>query len=275
MRCLIISICLFSLISGCKEFSEKSENKTDDCIVRYKDDCLSKKELQSVTFGLSAQDSSRMADIYIKDWLIRTVMYHKAKNSIDIDKDELNHYIEEYKKQYYVSQYLKKYIEDNLDTSVTNKEILEYYQLHKEAFKLTNNIAQIYYVKLNDMENDITQFKKLLSKKDKNELNKFIFEKGMSYFIEDSLWIKWDDVCKEVPALKNYDINFFTKGKILEWKDGVYYYYIQVKDIKTKNQYSPVMYEKTKIKNIILNERKNKLLNDLKSSILLEVEKKK
>jgi hypothetical protein len=89
----------------------------------------------------------------------------------------------------------------------------------------------------------------------------------MSYFIEDSLWLKWDDVTKEIPALKNYDINRLNKGKIMEWKDGENYYYLVIKDIKVKDEYSPIAYEQEKIKQAILNERKKNLIIELKTNI--------
>ncbi|GAB4205610.1 MAG: hypothetical protein Fur0023_14600 [Bacteroidia bacterium] len=256
-----------------------SFNPTDkkNCIVSINGYCLDKEELKSVTQYYNKQDSERIAQSYIREWVIQQKLYEQAEKSISIDKAELEKSLTEFKQQYVISQYLKFYIQENLDTSVSDREMLQYYQQHKNSFKLTNNIIQIYYVKLNDNEEDIADFKKMLlssNTKNKSQLNTFIIEKAISYFIEDSLWIKWDDVTREIPSLKTYDLNNLPKGKTIEWKDGTYYYYLKIKDYKVKDEYSPFIYEKEKIKKIILDERRNNLINELKKQQITESEYK-
>jgi hypothetical protein len=245
-----------------------------NCIVSINDYCLDKEKLESITEYYDKQDSEKIAQSYIQEWIIQQKLYEQAEKSITINKTELEKALIEFKQQYVISQYLKFYIQENLDTSVSDSEMFQYYQQHKNSFKLTNSIIQLYYVKLNDNEKDITAFKKMLlssNAKNKLPLNKFIIEKAISYFVEDSLWIKWDDLIRELPSLKTYDLNNLPKGKTIEWKDGTYYYYLKIKDYKVKNEYSPFIYEKEKIKKIVLEERKNKLINDLKKQILKSI----
>lgn len=268
----VLLFCIVISFSSCESLSSK---KTDikDCIVTYKDDCLDKKEIQAITEYYNKSDSERIAKQYARDWIINAKLYEEAEKTIVPDEAEIQKLVTGIKKQYFITEYLKKYVQENMDTAVTNKEILMYYQQHKDAFKLTNNIAQIFYVKLNDNEQEINEYKKLLfsNKKSKSEdLRKFVVAKASSYFIEDSVWLKWDDILKEMPVLKTYDINYLPKGKTIEWKDGTYYYYIKIIDYKVKNEYSPVVYEKEKIKKIILDDRKNKLINELKNQLLSE-----
>lgn len=248
--------------------SLKNQNKKD-CVVVFKDNCLDKKELISITKNFNKEDSERIANIYAKDWIIREKLYEKAQKNISVDEEELERSLSELKKQYVIAEYIKFYLQENLDSNITEQEIINYYQQHKNSFKLSNNIVQVFYVKLTDSDKDINTFKKLLvSASNKNQLNQFIVEKSSGYFMEDSLWLKWDDLIKEAPTLKTYDINYIPKGKTVEWRDGTFYYYIKIKDYKVKNEYSPIAYEKEKIKNSILNERKNNLITELKNQVL-------
>jgi len=272
-KILLFIISTAILQEKCNLASFNPSNKKN-CIVSINDYCLDKEELKSVTQYYNKQDSERIAQSYIQEWIIQQKLYEQAEKSITINKTELEKALIEFKQQYVISQYLKFYIQENLDTSVSDSEMFQYYQQHKNSFKLTNSIIQLYYVKLNDNEKDITAFKKMLlssNAKNKLPLNKFIIEKAISYFVEDSLWIKWDDLIRELPSLKTYDLNNLPKGKTIEWKDGTYYYYLKIKDYKVKNEYSPFIYEKEKIKKIVLEERKNKLINDLKKQILKSI----
>lgn len=266
-------LCAFILVACDDGLLNKFQKK--NCIIQYKNECLTQYELKSITQNANKQDSEYISKKYIDEWLLEQVLFEKAKATTQIDKEELESRLSKIKKQYYISSYLQNYIQENLDTSVSDKEILKYYESHKEAFKLSSNIVQIYYVKLNDDEKEILEFKKLLSSnKDHSKLNSFIFAKANSYFIEDSLWLKWDDVTKEIPVLKNYSLNSFTKGKIIEWRNGTYYYYVKIKDYKEKNEFSPLAYEKEKIKAIIIEQRKQSLIKDLKAQVLTETEVK-
>ncbi len=272
-KILLFIISTAILQEKCNLASFNPSNKKN-CIVSINDYCLDKEKLESITQYYDKQDSERIAQSYIQEWIIQQKLYEQAEKSITINKTELEKALIEFKQQYVISQYLKFYIQENLDTSVSDSEMFQYYQQHKNSFKLTNSIIQLYYVKLNDNEKDITAFKKMLlssNAKNKLPLNKFIIEKAISYFIEDSLWIKWDDLIRELPSLKTYDLNNLPKGKTIEWKDGTYYYYLKIKDYKVKNEYSPFIYEKEKIKKIVLEERKNKLINDLKKQILKSI----
>lgn len=268
-----IGLCSVVFLISCKDpvFEPSAQKK---CVVSFHHECLTTEELAKITENYHGQDSTLLANNYVKDWLKTEYLYHLSKKNIVINEDELQQLLQNITKQYYISAYLKEYIKKNLDTSVSYQEIVEYYQSHKESFKLTSAIAQIFYVKLNDHEKEITEFRKLLAlaAKDKQRLHTFIIEKAHSYFIEDSLWLKWDDIIKEMPILKNYDINTLPKGKIIEWKDGTFYYYLKLKNYKVKNDYSPITYEKNKIQKSILNERKNQLVEELRNIALSQTE---
>ncbi|GIV26877.1 MAG: hypothetical protein KatS3mg027_0691 [Bacteroidia bacterium] len=260
-----VYVCFFSsliiILYSCKE--SLSKKNTSDCIVIEEGECLTAKELAFASNYTNKQDSEMIVKKYIEKWKANLTLYKKAQKEVTVDEEELNAYITELKRQYYISAYIKKYIDENLDTTILNKEIIEYYQKNKENFKLSSNIVQLFYVKLNDDERDIAEYKKLLSGKDKQKLFSFISEKSNGYFIEDSLWLKWEDLTREVGFLKNYEVQRIPKGKIIEWRDGTYYYYIKIKDYKTKDEYSPIIYEKEKIKRIILEDRKRELVEKL------------
>lgn len=262
---------LILILYSCKETLSKKNNS--DCLIFEEGECLTSKDLAFASNYDSQLDSERVVRMYIEKWKANLMLYKKAQNEIVIDDEELKKYIENLKRQYYISAYIKKFIDENLDTTVLNKEIVEYYQNNKESFKLSNNIVQLFYVKLNDNKQDVSEFKKLLDGKDKQKLFNFISEKSNGYFIEDSLWLKWEDVVKEVGFLKNYDVQRLPKGKVIEWRDGTYYYYIKIKDYKTKDEFSPIIYEKEKIKKIIIENRKSALVAKLYKEVIIGNEK--
>jgi len=54
--------------------------------------------------------------------------------------------------------------------------------------------------------------------------------------------------------------------KFIEMQDSLFTYYANIKDFKIKETASPIGFEKENIKNIIINIRKTKLINDMQNA---------
>jgi hypothetical protein len=52
--------------------------------------------------------------------------------------------------------------------------------------------------------------------------------------------------------------------KTFEFSDDKSFYFLRIIDIKTKDNLSPLNFEKTKIKNMLINQGKQKLINNIK-----------
>jgi hypothetical protein len=58
-------------------------------------------------------------------------------------------------------------------------------------------------------------------------------------------------------------------GRVVQYTDDSYFYFLKIKDVKVKNSLSPINFEKQNIRKFILNTRKTVLIQQYKQ-ILLE-----
>ncbi len=86
--------------------------------------------------------------------------------------------------------------------------------------------------------------------------------------MNDSTWLFLDDIKKEIPALREQSDYSVSAGRVVEIEDEQYYYHLKVKDVKVKNAYSPINFEKQNIRKFILNNRKTQLINQYKQELL-------
>ena len=78
-----------------------------------------------------------------------------------------------------------------------------------------------------------------------------------------------DEIRREIPALKDQpDVSMYI-GRVVQYSDDSYFYFLKIKDVKVKNALSPLNFEKQNIKKFIVNGRKTALINQYKQ-ILLE-----
>ena len=125
-------------------------------------------------------------------------------------------------------------------------------------------------MKLNKKSPDLEKFKKwLLSDeiKDREALGVYCSKYAANYYLDDSSWLLFDDILKEVP-LETYNKELFLQNnKLVGVQDSAYIYFLNIKGFKIKNSISPLAFEKENIRNIILNKRKVELINKMKNDI--------
>ena len=98
-------------------------------------------------------------------------------------------------------------------------------------------------------------------------MNEYAHQFSEKFFLNDSLWILFDDLVKEVPIKFTDEKEFFRNVNHIEVEDSLSYYFVFINDYRLKNDVAPLRFEKSNIKNIILNKRKLNLLNKVKSDL--------
>ncbi len=66
-----------------------------------------------------------------------------------------------------------------------------------------------------------------------------------------------------------------TQGRVIEFSDDLYYYYLRIKEVKVKNGLSPLNFERQNIKNFIINKKKTELINQYKFQLLEKAKSEK
>lgn len=219
----------------------------------------------------NANDSQYVAKKIIENWATEALFYQEALLKLNNQELDIEKQLAEYKKQLVNYVYQSKLIEANLDTLITRKEIEDYYDNHRDNFILKDNIVKVNYIKIPVKAKALAKIKSLLyatQQKDKDLLKSLCVQNAENFFINDSTWLYLEDIKKEVPKLNDQPDFNLSKGRIVEFSDEYYYYYLKITDEKIKNALSPINFERQNIKNFILNNRKTALIKQYKKHLL-------
>ena len=228
----------------------------------------------------SSKDSLALAKKCIENWAIESLFYQEALSKLTSEEIDIEKQVESYKKSLVNYIYQTKLIEANLDTNISKAEIEEYYYAHQDNFILKENIVKVNYFKIPLRATALDKIKgllksKLINQKDAEQLKKLCSQNAENFFLNDSTWIFLDDVKKEIPKLRDIPDFVLEQGKVIEFTDDLYFYYLKIKDMKTKNGLSPINFEKQNIKNFIINLKKTQLINDYKNQLLEKAKSEK
>lgn len=227
---------------------------------------------------LTGSDSVNYVKNYINKWLESELFYQQALKYLNDDELNVDLELDNYKKELIEHKFYARLIEEKLDTTILEDEIKAYYDERTENFVLKNNIVKVQYIKMPLSIPNFEKFKKLCYStipKDKEQLNSICIQYANNYFIDDNTWLLFDDIKKEMYQLNDVAEFNIQKDRVFEFQDSDQFYFLKIIDIKTKNSLSPLNFEREKIKSLILNQRKQQLINTVKKGFFEEAKSNK
>jgi hypothetical protein len=222
--------------------------------------------------GISSQDSASLAQQYIYSWATKQLMLQKAEEQLPKSDKDVAGLLEDYRMQLLVFRYENKFVEERLDTTVTGREVEEYYNAHQGSFVGKNGVFKGRLVKMQNSSPNMQVMKKLAKSReidDLEALEQLAYNSAYKYSNFNNNWVDLNIVAKEVGVpLEELQKLMAKNGPMVEVKDTVYTNILQVLEFVAPGEVTPFEYNSEKIKEIIISRRKQELLSALQRDIL-------
>lgn len=263
---------IFSFAVSCNLFDNDEQP-----IAKAFDKFLYLKDLDGVVpKNVHGNDSAAMVLAFIDQWQHEQVIQHQAETNVDIDYNAIQNQIEAYKKSLIRFQYEQLLIQQKLDTLVTDAAILNYYQTNQDNFQLKKPILKVSYVKLPQQAPKIKMVKKLFASSDMRDLDlleKYCFKYSPNFSLLDTVWHYPEELAQIFPIEKIGENNYNNLNRIFEISENNTLYLVILRDSKFRDSLSPLAFEKDNIKNLIINQRKLALINQMEKEVFKEAQK--
>lgn len=264
------------LLGGCDFIKMKEqdvpEGKASKPVARVGDQYLYQEDLEGIApAGMSPEDSSERAQRFVNNWIRKQLLIQEAATKIEFDEAEIERKILDYRFSLMGYEYQSYYINQNLDTEVTDQEIEQYYKENIDNFILKQNIIRGKFVKLPKTAPKIKKVKALITSdkpEDTEELNSYCLSFATQYQLDDSVWMVFDEVIKNTPMMGIANkVQFLKDQDYIESSDDHYTYFLKIKEYRISDNESPLEFVKEGIRNIIINKRKVELAKQLEEDI--------
>lgn len=261
---------LFLISCGSK--TKKIENR--EVIARANNSYLYLDKINDVIpKGTSSKDSLALLKKYIDNWIREALVIQKAEDNLTDEQKNVEKQLQDYRNSLITYAYEKELVKEKLDTTVDDKEIEQYYNANKNNFELKDNIIKVVYVKVNKKAPGINKLQKWYKSdnlKDRELLADYCHQFAENFYLDDNSWLLFDDLLKEIPIQTYNKELFLQNNRFVEVSDSTKSYFLNIKGFKIRNSLSPLSFEKENIKNIILNQRKLRLITKMKEDIYNE-----
>ena len=223
-----------------------------------------------IIYNSSLGDSAVVYNRQVNTWIKKQLLLNSAFQNESV-MNQIERKVEDYKESLIIFEFEKYLYANSIDFKISEDEISKYYNENKDDFILPFNLIKAIYAKVPIDAPSLSVFRNNLKKypeSDTAEVISYCFQFAEKSFLEDTTWIKFDDIILNLPFPKNLDKSVFLKTrKFYEIREGDFIHFIRILDKKLIGDYSPLSFEEDIVNTILLNNRKQELFDNLRDSI--------
>ncbi len=217
---------------------------------------------------------------YAHEWVKNQLIIAEAEKFRYYNKDEIAKKVENYRNELIIYDFINTYIKDNLNTNITEKEMFNYYKKNKKNFELKDNIVKCRFVIIPKIVPNSNKLMNLFYSSD-DSANKKLLEycalHAKSYFLNSNIWISFSKMIEQTPLEFRGDkvglVKRMKKKRVTKLIGSENIYYFQVYEYKIDSDVSPFEFVESKIKEIIIHQRKLKLKQRAVGEIIQKAKK--
>ena len=217
-------------------------------------------------------DSSEFYSNQISIWIKRQLILSSAFQNVEV-KNKIDRQVNKYREDLILFEFEKYLFSTTIKNPISYGDIVTYYEENKNDFILPFNLVRALYAKIPLQAPSINQFRSDFLRyplSDISEIRSYCFQFAEKSFLEDSTWIKFDEIIINTPFHRDIDKTSFLKTrKFYEIKEEGFVHFIKILDKKLIGDYSPLPFEVDIINTILLNKRKQELFDNLRDSIFI------
>lgn len=248
-----------------------NNNYDDKVIAKAGSEKLYMSELEmALPPNLNNIDSISFAQNYVEKWVKNTLLLEKAELNLDrAEQKSIEVLISNYRTSLMLFKYQQMIIQQKLDTVVTEDQIAEYYAKHAGNFKLDSSVVKSMFVKLPKSVYDrykIRTWMRSNREEDLISLEDYCYQNARNFNMGEE-WQYFGAILNEIPKTIKEQERFLQQNRFIETSDSLYAYYIAIQEFKLTNDTTPLVFVESKIKDILINHRKVKLIEDLENNI--------
>ena len=227
--------------------------------------------------GVSPEDSVNLANLYINSWATDMAFQDIAEQKLSKEEKDVSKELEVYRQSLLRYRFEQRYVAERLDTTVSVKEVNDYYEAHKDNFTLERPIVKARFMRIATDSPNLKTIKKLMSSDDVTDViaaDSLAYNSAQRYLDSSESWI--DAVTLAGEFGKDY-VEVFSKknGKFIEIPDGAGNLCVAfIAEMVKAGEVPPVEFCEERIKDIIISGRKHKLLTTLEQDLIEDAKAK-
>ena len=270
LRSIAILMIVLPALSSCKAIT--SFFSGDEIVAVAGSEKLYRSDLDRILpKGMPVEDSTRLAMQYITTWASDIVYVTIAEEQLSKSEKDVTKELEDYRKSLLKYRYEQLYVNERLDTAVTDDQVQEYFEAHSDKYVLQRPVVKARFLAIFSDSPAKEQIRKRMSSDDVNvlvEADSLAFSAAHKYTGWNDGWVDVAVLSREF-GLDYTEVLAKKKGDWveIEGEDGISRI-AYISDMVKEGELAPIEYAAQSIRDMIISARKQKLILTLEQDLL-------
>ena len=261
---------VLAMLASCRAISRFLHD--DEVVAEVDGVLLYRSDLDEVIpAGLSQEDSVRLAARYINSWASNQVFIGIAEQQLSKSEKDVTKELEAYRKALLKYRYEQLYVNERLDTAVSEDKVQQYYNENADKFVLERPVVKARFLSISSKSPMKEQIKKKMSSSesaDVLEADSLAYTAAMKFETWDGRWVDINILSGEF-GMDHATLLSKRKGNWIEFTDTTGILNVAyIEAFMDKGAMAPVEYTTPVIKDLIVSVRKQELINSLEQNLL-------
>lgn len=220
---------------------------------------------------ISPEDSAGIAEKYIRLWAMDRLYMKVAEEQLSKSEIDVSDELESYRRSLVRYRYEQRYLNDRLDTLITDAQIREYYLANQEDFELSRPLLKLRFVDVMKDSPDKDEILRLMSSDEYDELelaDSLAGKSALRYFDNSDSWMDAGELSRYFGVTVEEMLDAMDEDMIViepEGRGDILAAYVC--DMINSGT-APLEYCSPAIRDIILSNRKHELMASLERDLL-------
>ena len=270
MRNFLTLVLLPLLFVSCNAISSLVHD--DQVVARVGQKKLYKSEVERfIPNMIPAEDSTRLAEQYINTWAMDLLYLDVAETQLSKEELDVTADLEDFRRSLLKYRYEQRYINDRLDTLITEDQIRQYYTAHADDFELKRPVLKVRFVDVMKDSPNFDAILKMMSSKEYDDIQRadtLAKSTALRWFDSADTWMDAGELAKSF-GLDWESMLSHLKGDMIRYEpeDRTDLMAAYVVEIQRKGT-APLEFVSERIRDILMSARKHDLMNSLERDLL-------
>ncbi len=267
---IAIIVIVLSAFVSCRAISSFLHD--GDAVAEVGTEKLYRTELNKlIPKGIAKEDSIRLARQYINTWALDQVFLNVAEEQLSKEEKDVTRELEDYRKSLLKYRYEQLYINERLDTAVSEEAVEKYYEANRDKFMLQRPIVKARYLRISNDSPSLAKIRKKMSSEEAQDLidaDSLAYSSALKFDTWGNEWIDITTLAMEFP-MDHISLTMMMKGPWVENVDTAGVMSLAyISGMIRKGQVAPIEYCAPTIKDMIISARKQALIVSLERDLL-------
>ena len=230
----------------------------------------------AVPAGMTVEDSTYFARQYIVNWASNCIYQDAAEKNLSDSEKNVEKELADYRVSLLKYRYEKRYVNERLDTVVTDQEVQEYYEKNIGKFTLTSPVFKGRFLKISEDSPMLAVIRKKMSSDEVDDVfaaDSLAYSSAQKFETWNDGWVDFSVMTEEFEESEKTLLSI-RKGNWIERSDGLgTLNLLYISDIRYAGSKAPYEYCVPRIEDIIISNRKYALVSNLERDLLEEARK--